>query len=75
MPIDLNHGAFAMSTASTAPPTHNRRLTHLGLFLASPFIGLVYAVLLPGKLFQLAMADMKAESAKKDPAASKESNK
>jgi hypothetical protein len=35
--------------------------------LASPFIGLVYAVLLPGKLFQLAMAEMKAESDKKIP--------
>jgi hypothetical protein len=75
MPIDLNHGAFAMSTDSNAPPTQNSRLKNIGLFLASPFIGLVYAVLLPGKLFQLAMADMKAESAKKDPDASKESNK
>ncbi len=49
-----------MSTASTAPPTQNSRLKNMGLFLASPFIGLVYAVLLPGKLFQLAMAEMKA---------------
>jgi hypothetical protein len=71
MPIDLNHGAFAMRTASTAPPNQNSRLKNIGLFLASPFIGLVYAVLLPGKLFQLAMAEMKAESDKKNSTASK----
>ena len=51
-----------MSTASTAPPTQNSRLKNIGLFLASPFIGLVYAVLLPGKLFQLAMAEMKTSN-------------
>jgi len=67
MPIDLNHGAIAMSTDSNSPPTQNSRLKNIGLFLASPFIGLVYAVLLPGKLFQLAMAEMKAESDKKIP--------
>ncbi len=32
----------------------------MALFLASPFIGLFYAVLLPGKLFQLAMNERKA---------------
>ena len=51
-----------MNTASTLPPTQNSRLKNIGLFLASPFIGLVYALLLPGKLFQLAMAEMKAAS-------------
>ena len=56
-----------MSTDSNSPPTQNSRLKNIGLFLASPFIGLVYAVLLPGKLFQLAMAEMKAESDKKIP--------
>jgi hypothetical protein len=74
-PFDLNQGAIAMNTVSTPPPTHNSRLKNIGLFLASPLIGLVYAVLLPGKLFQLAMADMKAESDKKDPAAAKETHK
>ncbi len=73
--FDLNQWAIAMNSAGTPPPTHNSRLKNIGLFLASPFIGLVYAVLLPGKLFQLAMADMKAESDKKDPAVSKETPK
>lgn len=39
------------------------RLNDRVLFLISPFIGLVYAVLLPGKLFQLAMKEMKASTA------------
>lgn len=33
------------------------------LFLLSPFVGLFYAVLLPGKLFQLAMKEKKANAA------------
>lgn len=37
----------------------------MALFLASPFIGLYYAVLLPGKLLQLAMAER--QSAKQTP--------
>jgi hypothetical protein len=39
------------------------RFKNMALFLASPFIGLVYAVLLPGKLFQLAMNERKASQA------------
>jgi hypothetical protein len=61
-----------MSTPSAPPSAKASKLKNIALFLASPFIGLVYAVLLPGKLFQLAMAEMKAESDKKDPPASKE---
>jgi len=44
----------------TAPTTKGRRIKNMALFLASPFIGLFYAVLLPGKLFQLAMNERKA---------------
>jgi hypothetical protein len=40
--------------------TQGNRFKNMALFLASPFIGLVYAVLLPGKLFQLAMSERKA---------------
>jgi hypothetical protein len=40
--------------------TKGNRFKNMALFLASPFIGLVYAVLLPGKLFQLAMSEHKA---------------
>jgi hypothetical protein len=39
------------------------RLNDMVLFLLSPVVGLYYAVLLPGKLFQLAMKDMKANAA------------
>lgn len=39
------------------------RLNDMVLFLLSPFVGLYYAVLLPGKLFQLAMKDMKTNAA------------
>jgi hypothetical protein len=42
------------------PPPAPSKLKNMALFLASPFIGLVYAVLLPGKLFQLAMSERKA---------------
>ena len=34
-------------------------IQNVALFLASPFIGLYYAVVLPGKLLQLAMAERK----------------
>lgn len=37
------------------------RLKNMALFLASPFIGLYYAVLLPGKLIQLAKAEFQAK--------------
>jgi hypothetical protein len=40
----------------------NGRLKNIALFFASPFIGLVYAVLLPGKVFQIAMCELKAGS-------------
>lgn len=36
------------------------RYKNMALFLVSPFIGLFYAVLLPGKLFQLAMSERQA---------------
>lgn len=39
---------------------HGNKLRNMALFLASPFIGLVYAILLPGKLFKLAMSERKA---------------
>jgi hypothetical protein len=52
-----------MSSSSVAG-----RLKNMALFLASPFIGLVYAVLLPGKLYQLAMRDMKATAVTRDKA-------
>ncbi|MBK6999208.1 MAG: hypothetical protein IPH35_04270 [Rhodoferax sp.] len=35
------------------------RLKNIALFLASPYISLVYAVLLPGKIFQLAKRDLR----------------
>lgn len=47
---------------NAAPSGVATRLKNIALFLASPFIGLVYAVLLPGKLFQLAMAERKANA-------------
>lgn len=47
---------------SATPAPQGNRLKNMGLFLASPFIGLYYAVLLPGKLLQLAMDERKAFS-------------
>lgn len=52
-------------TISPATPQESRpapggRLKNVALFLVSPFIGLYYAVLLPGKLLQLAMAERQA---------------
>lgn len=38
------------------------KLKDIALFLASPFIGLVYAVLLPGKVLQIALQEHKANS-------------
>ena len=57
----------AMSTANDPTPAKTGRLKNIALFLASPFIGLVYAVLLPGKLFKLAMADLKSAENHKNP--------
>lgn len=39
------------------------RLKNMALFLASPFIGLYYAAVLPGKLIQLAKAEFQATRA------------
>lgn len=50
-----------------APVRLGRRLKNMGLFLVSPFIGLYYAVLLPGKLIQLARAEFQASSAPRQP--------
>jgi hypothetical protein len=38
------------------------KLKNIALFFASPFIGLVYAVLLPGKVFQIAMREFKTNA-------------
>ena len=56
----------SVQEVSPAPNGVSTRVKNIALFLASPFIGLVYAVLLPGKLFKLAMADLKANAAEKD---------
>jgi len=45
-----------------ASQAQGNRFKNIALFLASPFIGLFYAVLLPGKLFQLAMDERKNNS-------------
>lgn len=50
----------APSPTAAAPAPKGSRVKNIALFLLSPFIGLYYAVLLPGKLFQLAMAERKA---------------
>lgn len=42
------------------PEVKSSRLKNMGLFLLSPFIGLVYAVLLPGKLIGLAKQELQA---------------
>ena len=51
------------------PESSNKKRNHLqnvALFLASPFVGLYYAVLLPGKLVQLVMAERKQVKAPSD---------
>lgn len=53
------------ANTSKSSPASGGRLKNMALFLASPFIGLYYAVLLPGKLLQLAMAER--QSAKQTP--------
>jgi hypothetical protein len=53
-----------MSTSFEPPKINRSRLQNMGLFFLSPFIGLIYAVLLPGKLFQLAMNERKANQDK-----------
>ena len=47
-----------MTTPSESPKKRNH-IQNMALFLMSPFIGLYYAVLLPGKLLQLAMTERK----------------
>jgi hypothetical protein len=53
---------MTISPANTlkSSPASGGRLKNVALFLVSPFIGLYYAVLLPGKLLQLAMAERQA---------------
>lgn len=48
--------------AATPNAGKSRRLKNIALFFASPFIGLVYAVLLPGKVFQIAMRELKTNA-------------
>lgn len=48
--------------ASAAHTRRGQRLKNMGLFLVSPFVGLYYAVVLPGKLIQLARAEFQASS-------------
>jgi hypothetical protein len=48
-----------MTTTSVLTGKKRSHIQNVGLFLLSPFIGLYYAVLLPGKLLQLAMAERK----------------
>lgn len=38
------------------------KIKNIALFFASPFIGLFYAILLPGKVFQIAMLELKSGS-------------
>jgi len=49
---------------TVAAPRAGKRskLKDIALFLASPFIGLVYAVLLPGKVLQIALRERKTNS-------------
>lgn len=53
------HMAIKMNTTSELPVKKRSHIQNVGLFLASPFIGLYYAVVLPGKLLQLALAERK----------------
>lgn len=55
-----------MTQLPEAPKIERSHLLNVALFLASPFIGLYYAVLLPGKLVQLAMAERKQAQAHSD---------
>lgn len=52
---------------SEVPPRAHGRLRNMALFLASPFIGLYYAMLMPGKLIQLAKAEYQAQPAAQKP--------
>jgi hypothetical protein len=49
-----------MTSHNELPGKQQKHILKIALFLASPFIGLYYAVLLPGKLLQLAMAERQA---------------
>lgn len=48
-----------MTTVPESSGNKRNHLQNMALFLVSPFIGLYYAVLLPGKLLQLALAERK----------------
>lgn len=48
-----------MSTQNAGKSSH---IKNIALFFASPFIGLYYAILLPGKVFQIAMLELKSGS-------------
>jgi hypothetical protein len=53
-----------VATMTTTPelPKKRHHLQNVVLFLVSPFIGIFYAVLLPGKLLQLALAERRRQS-------------
>jgi len=55
-----------MTPLSESPKKTRNHLRDVALFLASPFVGLYYAVLLPGKLVQLVMAERKQVKAPSD---------
>jgi hypothetical protein len=46
-------------TTTSELPKGRHHIQNIALFLASPFIGLYYAVLLPGKLLKLGLAERK----------------
>ena len=50
------------NNVATSNAGKNSKLKNIALFFASPFIGLVYAVLLPGKVFQIAMREFKTNA-------------
>ena len=51
-----------MTDTIEPPETKRNRFKAIALFFASPFIGLFYAVLLPGKVLQIALREFKASS-------------
>lgn len=55
-----------MTPTTESPGKKRTHLQKVALFLASPFIGLYYAVLLPGKVLQVAMAERKQGTADSD---------
>ena len=61
--------AAAVEVAATVQPGHESRLKNIALFLAAPFIGLAYAVMLPfvgiAMLAWTAVQALRDQSAKK----------